>query len=354
MSARLTVSGAALKANLALLRRSASGAVGAVVKANGYGLGAAWVARVLSQQGVADFFVATLEEGERLRDTLPSAAVVYVLEGLRNDPTAVRRLRQAALTPVLNTVAQCRRWRDQDAPAAVHVDTGMQRLGLTPAEAGELLLGGGLRCRLLLSHFARADEPAVGETREQIRAMTALTAQLPAPIPLSLCNSAGLLRGLGPEALGRAGVALYGANPFDGDDVPLGSGLTPVGCVEAQVLQLRDVPAGVPLGYGGTFTTARPTRIAVLGAGYADGIPRLASNRGWACVEDRELPILGRVSMDMVQVDATETSLAVGDWVQLLGDRVPLAAIAQWAQTIPYEILTGLDAAQRMARQELD
>ncbi len=323
-----------------------------MVKANGYGLGAAWVAGVLSDAGVREFFVATLEEGERLRRSL-DAAVIYVLEGVRVGDDAVERLRHSNLVPVLNTAEQVQRWRSLGRPAAVHVDTGMQRLGLSYTDAQDLLTLPGLDCRLLLSHFPRSDEAAYTGSDEQVAAMRALADRLPGPVRLSLCNSAGLLRGLGPEALGRAGVALYGGNPFAGRDDPSGDDLVAVACLEAQVLQLRDVSPGTAVGYGGSFTTQRPTRVAVLGVGYADGLPRLVSNRGWVWAAGTRLPILGRVSMDMVQVDATDVTLAVGDLVEVLGAHVPLTTVADWAETIPYEVLTGLDAANRLAREEV-
>ena len=338
MSGRLTISLSALAANYAHLVRQATGDVAAVVKADAYGLGAPAIASRLKREGCTEFFVATADEGTRLRHAHEDVAI-YVLEGAyaENVPALVN----SDLIPVLNTVKQCQDWSPAQRPAAVHIDSGMQRLGFPYRNGLGELAGLAFPVHLFISHFARADEPGHGSIVQQMAHSGPLYAALQREHPqmrLSLCNSAGLLEGVGPEDLGRAGIALYGGNPFD--DLP--NPMTAVARLDARIMQVRDVGAGVAVGYGGAFVTTRPSKLAILGVGYADGVPRLLSNQGRVFAGGEYCPIVGRVSMDLLIVDVTGAEVLEGDWAEVVGTRVPLDEVATQAQTLTYEILTGI------------
>ena len=356
MAAQLTISLSALRHNLSQLQAHACGRVACVVKANAYGLGIDSVVPVFLDAGVREFFVATAIEGIRVRQVasaLPEAVNIYVLEGVTDDPGT---LLENDLMPVINSHEQLTAWSDRGR-FALHVDTGMQRLGMPVAAASTLSATKLEQCVLVLSHLACADEPDHPFTAQQLAQCGSLFAHIKSIIPhkppqMSVCNSAGLLAGLGPEDVGRAGIALYGGNPFTpGTDHPMRA----VVQLRAPVLQLRRVAKGAPVGYGGTYVAPRDMTVATIGAGYADGIPRLLSNRGHAAWRDHRLPYIGRVSMDLIQLDASVApEIGIGDTVELIGETVSLEQVAQWAQTIDYEVLTGLDSARRLHRQVQD
>ena len=341
MSGRLTVSMSAIAANYQQLCSKAQGEVAAVVKADAYGLGATQIAGRLQAEGCSEFFVATAAEGLRLRQVLTKAAI-YVFEGafLEN----VQDLVSAELTPVLNTIAQCEVWAATGLAAALHVDTGMQRLGFDHAgllaNGAQALLALPFDINLFISHFARADEPGDGSIEQQLQRArpiyTALKQKYP-KLRMSMCNSAGLLESKGPEDLGRAGIALYGGNPFQSRSNPM----QPVAKLEARVMQVRKLPTGTPVGYGGTFVTQRDTRIAILGVGYADGVPRLLSDTGSVWLAAKHCPMVGRISMDLIAVDVTAAPEVIeGDWAEVIGTHIHLDDVAAQAQTLGYEILT--------------
>ena len=338
MSGRLFVSLAALADNYAYLCEHGDGAVGAVVKADGYGLGAGPIARHLLSRGCDTFFVATLAEGVALRGQCPQSRI-YVFEGVL--PPGVDEFVKHRLTPVLNSPAQLQAWQGRVEPVAVHVDTGMQRLGLPWEQALEQLRHTDLSIELLMSHFARADEFGGGAEMQQLsrfgQVYEALRKHHP-QMQRSLCNSAGICAGLGPEHVGRGGIALYGGNPFSNADNPL----QPVVGLYGEILQLRNIEAGVPVGYGGTFVSEQPMTLATVGVGYADGLPRLLSGCGRAYVAQEYRPIVGRVSMDLLSVDVTGLKVAEGDEVELIGRHIGVDEVAGHARTIGYEILTGL------------
>ena len=334
--ARVTVDLAALRSNY---RRLAANAprTGAVVKANGYGLGARPVVRALLAEGCSDFFVATVEEGLDLAD-LAEASRVFVFSGPLDEADA-DRMAEAGLVPVLNDLAQVALWRRHGPmPAAIHVDTGMQRLGFDAHRLDPAWFKG-LNLVLVMSHLANADAPGDPMTAEQAKRFAAVRAMFP-NVPTSLPNSAGTL-GRIPSDLARPGIALYGGRPFVPGTRAQGR-LDVVATLEARVVALRTVPAGEPVGYGGTFTPDSVTRIAVLGIGYADGVPRALSNRGEVAFRGTRLPIIGRVSMDLLQVDATcaGADIALGDWVEVFGKTVRVDEVAQAAGTIGYEVLS--------------
>jgi len=344
LTSRLRIDLGALAANYRLFRRATADAVAGVVKADGYGLGAGRVAGALWQAGCRDYFVASAAEGRDLRGAVPEARI-FVFEGALADSAAV--LIDDELIPVLNHPAQAELWRRAGGarPAAVHVDTGMHRLGFPVSVTVDEL--GGLDVVLLVTHLACADDPGHPMNQRQLAAFAAVSQRLPG-VPVSIGNSAGTLAGA-PFAgdLARPGIGLYGGNPY----VQAESPMQPVVTLEGQVLQVRQVAAGDSIGYGASFTAAEPMEVAVVGLGYGDGLPRLLSNRGMAALLGQRRPIVGRVSMDLTAVDVTGLGAQTGDWVEFIGAAVTVDEVAAWAQTIPYEVLTGL--GRRPAREYL-
>lgn len=346
----LTIDLDALAANYAVLRGLAAGAEAApVVKADGYGLGAGPVARRLHAEGARTFFVARPAEGEALRATLgrERPADIYVLDGAVADTAG--RLQAARLIPVLNTAGQIEAWAEQGRrggsplPCAVHVDTGMNRLGLRPEEAEALAAD---RARLsevrvvhVMSHLSCAENEGSAMNKRQLGAFRQARALFP-EARASLANSAGVM--LGPDYrfdMVRPGIGLYGAGPRGRPDPRFRT----VATYEAAIVQVRDVPPGESVGYGAGYRVERPMRVAVLAAGYADGALRSGSAGAYGVLDGARLPLLGRVSMDLIAVDATSARGArEGRLVQLLGAEAPVDEIATAAGTIAYELLTRL------------
>ena len=318
----------------------------AVVKANAYGLGAVQVARALLGAGCRTLFVATCDEALALRDAGIDSEL-YVFEGALRETAAA--LAHARVSPVLNDAGQCEQWRTATASLAsipghaIHVDTGMSRLGFPVADF--LAFASGIprlpHPSLLVTHLACADEPAHPQNAAQLAAFARCRAVLPG-VPSSIGNSAGAVLGASTRGdVVRPGIALYGGNPFvDRRPLPLRE----VVHVRAPVLQVRQLPSGAPVGYGATHVTMSPRRVATLGIGYADGYPRSLGERGWGELRGVRVPVLGRVSMDLVVVDLTDVPGEVlpGDAVTMLGGAVGLDALADAAGTIAYELLTRL------------
>lgn len=351
-TARARVDLEALARNYGRVRDAASGAeCGAVVKANAYGLGLEPVARRLHREGCARFFVATAGEGYALRRVLDDA-VVYVFEGV--PPGHELRFAESRLVPVINTLEQLARWRTVALPAAVHVDTGMTRLGLAMADAERLVrepaLLEGIELDCLMTHLSCADLPAHPLNTEQLARFEAIAARLPAA-RRSIANSAGALQGGAFAAdLVRPGIALYGGNPFSDRASPV----EPVITLEARILQVREIVEPVTVGYGASYDAAPPARIAVLGIGYADGYPRCLGNRASAYLGGKTVPVVGRVSMDLTCIDVSRLdpeAVRVGQYAELFGTHVAIDDVAAAAETISYELLTSLGA--RVARQYL-
>jgi len=330
---RLLLDGSSLVANWRWLAAQAPGAAcGAAIKADGYGLGARDVVARLAQAGCADFFCATWAEAAALGE-VPGGARLAVLHGVRAEDMDQALASRAR--PVLNSIEQVARWRAAGGgPCDVMVDTGINRLGLGIEEA----MGGalaGLRIETLMSHLACADEPDHGLNLRQLAAFRALRGAIPAQ-RYSLANSAGVL--LGPDYgfdLTRPGLALYGGIPA----APAG-GISPVVGIEAQVVQLRHVAAGDSVGYGATWQAERDGPIAIVNLGYADGYMRRFAPGACALAGDRRLPLVGRISMDLLAIDATGTAVGEGDWLALEFD---LPQLAQRSGLSQYEILTGLN-----------
>ncbi len=349
----LTIDLEAIAANYRLLRDLAGPALcAAVVKADGYGLGAPAVARRLQREGCRHFFVAHLDEGAALRPQLERESALYVLNGPM--PGSCGAMLRHGLIPVLNSLEQMAEWQAQSRlegrplAAVLQVDTGMSRFGLSSSEA-EALAGepsrlDGIVPVLLMSHLACADTPAHPANAAQRRRFEALTGLLPG-VRASLAASSGSF--LGPEyrfGMIRPGAALYGVNPVPGRPNPM----QPVIRLQGRVVQVRWIPAGASVGYGARYVAATPRRIATVGVGYADGLLRATGGRGVATLssgEATELPIVGRISMDSLALDVTalgESALPPGTEIDLIGPLRTLDDAAAAAGTIGYEMLTAL------------
>jgi alanine racemase len=351
-AAVLTIDLAAVVANHRLLARlAAPAAVAGVVKADAYGLGAAQVAPALARAGCRDFFVAQLGEALALRPLLPPDATLTVLNGVLAGEEAA--FAANALRPALNDLGQVARWaaaarrRGHALEAAIQFDTGMSRLGLSPAEADRLAadpgLASGIDVALVMSHLVVSEELDHPLNRVQLERFAALRRHWPL-VRASLANSSGVF--LGPEwrfDLVRPGAATYGINPLPGPSSNGANPMQPVATLTAPVLQVRAIDHPESVGYGATHRVGGPTRIATIGCGYADGWLRSLSNRGSAFVGASRVPVVGRVSMDLITLDVTSVpDLAVGDRVELMGPHLPVDDVAEAAGTNGYEVLTRL------------
>jgi alanine racemase len=345
----------AIVANWKKLEKTAVPAeCGAVIKANAYGLGAEPVARALASAGCKTFFVATLDEARVARAALPSATI-YVLDGFfQNTGDAYAKFDCKPVIGDLNELAEwdvfCRRsgWT---GGAAIHIDTGMNRLGLTIEEAQGIIPrinAGDHGITLVMSHLVSAELLNNPTNARQLTAFREI-ASLFSGVPASLSNSSGIY--LGPQFqfdLVRPGAALYGINPTPEADNPM----QPVVEVRARIVQFRNIDRGETVGYGGTWSARRPTRLAIVSAGYADGYFRAASandgTRGAeVVVAGKRCPIAGRVSMDLIAVDITDlpaNAARRGHMVTLLGEGITVDELAHHFGTIGYEVLTSLGA----------
>ena len=351
-AARLVVDLSALAANWRAIASATAAEVAGVVKADGYGLGAAEVARALHAAGCRTFFTAFTREAVELRRVLGDVDI-FVLMPLAGDEAHV--LREHDLVPCLFDSDGIDRWLAsapaQGAPAraGLHVETGIHRLGLDAAGLDALLTDDARRSRLdvtlLMSHLACADEPAAPANRHQLERFRAIRDAFPGA-RASFANSAATF--LGPEYhfdLVRPGIALYGHDPHYLHTVPR---VRPVATLEARLGQIATVEPGESVGYGGVATCEVARRIGVVLAGYADGIPRslYRRDRGFeVVVAGHRVPLFGTVSMDMITIDLSEVpegAVEVGAWVEIFGANAPVERVAEQAGTIPYEILTGI------------
>ncbi len=341
----LTVDLGAIVANWEVLAARARPAeCAAVVKADAYGLGAAAIAPALARAGCRTFFVAHLAEGIALRRVLGGAAGIQVLHGPA--PGSEAAFAAHDLVPVLNSSAQAAGWAafareaGRPLPASLHLDTGMARLGVPPAEVATVAALHRLDVGLVISHLACADEPSHPANAEQRAAFTVLRGQWPLA-RASLAASFGIYLGAGYVFdLVRPGAALFGVAPTAPPNP-----MRAVVRVQAPVLQVREVATGTGVGYAHTWRAAAPARLATLGVGYADGLPRSLSNRGAAWLGALRLPIVGRVSMDSITVDASaapEAALAPGTLLDLIGPHCDVDTLAAEAGTTGYELLTRL------------
>lgn len=354
----------ALRANYRALRdRAANSETAAVLKADAYGVGAARVASALEQEGCKTFFVATLSEARLLRAVTPRATI-YVLDGLL--PGTAAAFDAIGARPVLGSLDEIAEWgafcdsRQVRLSAAIHIDTGMTRLGLSPRDAQTLASNPAMlakfRAELIMSHLACADEEANPKNAAQLAVFEAVSA-LFAGVPRSLANSAGVL--LSEKfhfQVTRPGIALYGGNA----DSSRPNSMRPVVSLYGRIAQVALAEAGETVGYGGAQTLRRKTRIATVSVGYADGIFRAVSSSDAregpaAMAGDYHLPLLGRVSMDLMTYDATDVPehlIRRGGWLELIGERVTVDDFAAFAGTIGYEVLTSL--GRRYHRVYLD
>src|SRR5215813_11291485 len=356
----LTVDLDAIVANWRKLEKTAVPAECAgVVKANAYGCGADQVARALSNAGCKTFFVATLDEAKVVRSAVPASVAIYVLDGFfQNSGEAYAGIDCRPVIGELNELAEwdvfCRRtgW---SGGAAIHVDTGMNRLGLTIAEAQGLIPrinAGDHGIALVMSHLACAEQLNSRVNARQLAAFREI-ASVFTGVPASLANSSGIYLGQ-PFLfdLVRPGAALYGVNPTPEADNPM----QPVLELKARIVQIRNVDRGDTVGYGGTWTARRPTRLAIVAAGYADGYFRAGSandgTRGAeVMVAGKRCPVAGRISMDLIAVDITDlppNTARRGHMVTLIGEGITVDELAHHFGTIGYEVLTSL--GRRYAR----
>ncbi len=342
-SATLTLDLNALAQNWRDLNNQTACETAAVVKANGYGLGAPAVARRLAREGVRRFFVAVAEEGAVLRSALGQNAEIFVFSG--HMPTGTNLIRDHQLIPLLNSVDQMLRHFEilPGHPFGVQIDTGMNRLGVEPSEwaaVKDMLLSQGPR--LVMSHLACADDPQHPMNAEQLRVFRGLTDGL--NIPRSLAATGGIL--LGPAYhfdLCRPGIGLYGGLPF--------ADASPVVTLDIPVIQCRDVAVGETVGYANSWTATVPSRIATISAGYADGLIRAMGPNAHVHAGDQRVPCVGRVSMDLITVDVTNLD-DDPTHLQLIGRHQSVDTIADMAGTIGYEILTSL--GNRYARRVIE
>lgn len=361
-TARLTIDLGAIEANWHTMRAlSGAATCGAAVKGNAYGTGMARVAPRLHAAGCRDFFVADTNEGAALRRLLPDAAI-HVLSGAFDGSMA--NLLDHKLIPILNSPGQVSEWLASctDRPYALHVDTGMNRLGLSLDEAKIFASGGSPAPTLLMSHFACADDSAHPLNALQIERFAQIRRLFPES-RASLANSAGIH--LGDPAhfdLTRPGIALYGGEAVNGQPNPM----QPVARAETRILIVRDAKAGETVSYGAAARLARDSRIAVCGIGYADGFHRAGSSAGVplrdarpdgaaGAIAGHRVPLVGRVTMDLVMFDVTdvpEDAARPGDWVELFGSKITLDDAARAAGTVGYEFLTSL--GNRYARTYKD
>jgi alanine racemase len=332
-SGALKIDLSAIANNWRDLNRMSDCETGAVVKANGYGLGAPSVARALARAGARTFFVAIAEEGAALRAAIGKGPAIHVFAGHMAGDTAL--IREAQLIPHLNSVDQMLRHFEAlpGAPFGIQLDTGMNRLGMEPNEwqaVREIALAQGPA--LIMSHLACADEPDHVMNTLQLDAFREMTDGIDAP--RSLAATGGIC--LGPKFhfdLTRPGIGLYGGLPF--------VDASPVVTLDIPVIQTRDVAAGETVGYGNSWTAPRASRVATISAGYADGLLRAMGP--WAQLHSDGLacPVVGRVSMDMIGVDITDLP-SVPETLQILGRHQSVDTLAEFAGTIGYEILTSV------------
>jgi alanine racemase len=347
-ASRVTIDVGACVANWRDIAARSKAATGAAVKADAYGLGAEIIAPALARAGCRDFFVATIEEGAQLRGLLPDARI-FSVSGLWPGQEALaiaRRIIPVAVSPEqLELIAALGGALDH----ALFIDTGMNRLGLTPRQALDYAQSGG-KPMMVMSHLACADEPDHPMNARQNESFQPLAA-LFGEAESSLSSSAGILLGLDYHYdLTRPGIALYGGLTM--------AGFTPrpVATAEARVIQIRTATAGETVSYGARQKLTRDSRIAILGAGYADGWHRSASGAGAplrdivakggaVMLSGRSAPILGRITMDLTMVDITDIPdnlVRIGDYAEFFGAAIRIEDAARAAGTISYELLTGL------------
>lgn len=340
--ARIRIDLNAIAKNYRHFQNVSEGQAGAVVKANAYGLGVLPVVERLEAERCKHYFVANLTEANVIRSV--TKGEIFVFSPPLTD--GIKQTHAHGCVPVINTRAQLEEAKlNPHIPVAAHVDTGMARLGLADSEF-EILDLQAINLRLLMTHLACADVPSNTFNELQVTRFESISRQLP-NIPTSIGNSAGILNGAQYQGdLVRPGIGLYGANPYSDRK----NSLEIVARCEAKVVSIRELDAGESVGYGQMYTTQSKSVIAVIGMGYADGLPHVLSNVGHFAFGEKLLPIRGKVSMDLTQVDVTQCpELKVGDWLEFFGDTIDVDDVAKSARSFGYEFLTGIGA--RVERQ---
>ncbi|RDE09853.1 alanine racemase [Pelagibacterium lacus] len=325
---------------------------GAVLKADAYGTGAKVVGQALYKAGARFFFVATPDEGVALRKALPQA-FIFVLDGLV--PRTARDYAAHGLMPVLASMSQLTEWLDfclnqgKAEPAALHFDTGFNRVGFRMNEAEMVkreLEQSGFEPQMIMSHFACADQPTHEMTRKQNGLFQGVLNLFP-DVPASLANSAGLMASKDYHYhMVRPGISMYGGRAINGRPNPMAGVIS----MHVPILQIKDARIGETVGYGAAYRLRRDSRLAIMALGYADGFFRSLSGIGGqiggrVAINGRTVPVLGRVSMDMSVIDITDVEGLVqpGDLVEVLGPTIGIDDVADAARTIGYEILTTLN-----------
>ena len=352
--AHLTIDLNAIVANWRLLQSlGGSAECGAVVKADAYGTGLEHTGPALAKAGCRTFFVAHIGEGQRLRAVLPEASI-YVLNGFPEGSAPLYA--EHRLRPVLGTQAEINEWaafthaQGLQGEAAIHVDTGLNRLGLEPELFRTLApdferKAAGFAPTLILTHLASSETLDTPQNEQQTLLFGELAALTPS-IPASLCNSSAVTRKDFPRhAMMRPGYALYGGNPTPWTTNPM----QPVVTLTAPILQIRDIPQGTCVGYNARWVAKRPTRLVVISAGYADGLMRLPAKPDEPVAEvligDTLCPVAGRLSMDLMIIDATDapqSALHRSGTTTLIGGALDIDRVGKTAGTIGYLVLTSL------------
>ena len=325
----LSIDLSALRANWRALARISGVRTGAVVKADGYGLGAALVAEALWREGARDFFVAVASEGRAVREGLPEARIFVFAGHMEGDAGAIR---DHGLVPLLNSPEQWRRHRETGLPYGVQIDTGMARLGFSPEDWAACR--DGMDPALVMSHLACADEPDHPQNAAQRDAFASMTDGVGAP--RSLAATGGTLLGPGfAFDMVRPGIGLYGGRPF--------AEAAPVVRLSLPVVQVRAIPEGTPVGYGASWRAPRHSRIATVSGGYADGLIRAMGGHARLWAGEVPCPLAGRVSMDLLTVDVTDCDRDP-EALDILSPHQTVDDLAEAAGTIGYEVLTLLGA----------
>lgn len=332
-NAKLTIDLSAIAKNWRELGNLSNAETAAVVKADAYGLGVAHVAPALAAAGARSFFVANAEEGSNLRDILGFGPRIFFFSG--HMPGDAERIRASDLIPLNNSIDQMLAHVENlpGHPFGVQLDTGMNRLGMETAEWAairEIVLK--QNPVLIMSHLACSDAPQHMMNSAQLMHFQVMTQGL--DVPRSLSATGGIMLDDSYHFdLTRPGVGLYGGLPFDE--------ATPVVQLDVPVIQIRDVLKGESVGYANSWTASRPTRVATIAAGYADGLVRAMGSNAYVIHDGIKLPVIGRVSMDMITIDVTDVEDDLTE-VELIGQHQSIDTVASYAGTIGYEILTSL------------
>ncbi|MFP4098056.1 MAG: alanine racemase [Alphaproteobacteria bacterium] len=356
MSGVLTINLGALARNYKKLESLSSShcETACSIKADAYGLGAENCAPALYQAGARSFFVATIEEALVVRKKLPAEAAIYTLCGLSPYKEQTPLYTSYNITPVINSLEELAQAREMGAiNAALHIDTGMNRLGLGKKDIQTLChdpsLPGKVNISLIISHFIASEESRQASNKEQLTQFKDMSDRISALYPdakRSLSNTGGAF--LGQEYhfdMIRAGLGLYGAHPSDSQKK---NPMEPVIKLSAPILQIRTAKKGETAGYNGTYTFKKDTSLAIISCGYADGLLRSLSNQGTLYWKGYALPVRGRISMDLTICDLSAVPQNEypkrGDRVEVIGQYQSVDALAKDARTIPYEIMTSLGA----------